>query len=66
MPSIVDHIIGAVDRAAQTMPDSQSVDDLVAWADRVGEATLWDILNWQPKLAVVITMPKRWRRRGQR
>jgi hypothetical protein len=67
LSSLIDHITERVDRAGNTLPaNSQSVDDLVAWVDRVGESTLRDILDWQPTLAVVIQMPKRSRRRAKR
>jgi len=67
LSDFTDHLIERVDRAGNTLPaNSQSVDELVYWVDRAGEDTLRDILNWQPKLAVVIQMPKRSRRRGQR
>jgi len=63
LSDFVDHIIERVDRAGQSLlADFASVDELVNWTDRIGEATLRDILNWQPKLAVVIQMPKRQRR----
>jgi hypothetical protein len=59
----VDHVVGVVDSAGHSLPaDCHTVQELVTWVDRVGESTLRDILEWQPKLAVVIQMPKRQRR----
>ena len=33
------------------------VDELVAWVDRVGEDTMLDTLDWEPRRAVVVQMP---------
>ena len=66
LSSLTDHVVERVDRAGNTVPDFASVDQLVAWADRAGEYMLRDILNWQLKLATVVVMPKRSRRRRSR
>jgi hypothetical protein len=67
LSDFTDRIIERVDRAGNTLPaDIESVDELVNWVDRTGEVMLTDIFNWQPKLAVVIQMPKRSRRRSGR
>jgi hypothetical protein len=67
LSDFIDHIIERVDSAGQSLlADFASVDELVNWVDRVGEATLRDILDCQHKLASVIVMPKRSRRRAKR
>jgi hypothetical protein len=58
--SNLDHAIEVVDRVGSTMPaDFNSVHELVAWVDSVGQSVLQDINAWQPKQAVVIQMPRR-------
>lgn len=56
-----------MDHAQRTIgPESvDSVESMIACADRVGKAALKDLYAWQPRRATVIQMPKR-RRRAKR
>jgi hypothetical protein len=69
MKSSFDQFLSQVmDQAQRTIgPDAlDSVESMVASADRVGEAVLDDVSAWQGKRAVVLQMPKRRRRPKKR
>jgi hypothetical protein len=50
-----------MDQAERTIgPDSfNSVESMLACADRMGEVTAKEIVKWQPRRAVIVQMPKR-------
>jgi hypothetical protein len=65
MSKFLDHATEVVDRAGRSAPASDSIDDLISWADSIGPDVLRELNEWQPKRAVVIQMPKQ-RRRSRR
>jgi hypothetical protein len=62
LSNFVDHVVGLVDRAGNTLPDTFDSDTLTSWTGSVGQDALRELSEWQPKLAVVIQMQKRQRR----
>jgi hypothetical protein len=66
LSDLMKYVTGVVDRAGNTLPDTFDSDTLTSWTGSVGQDVLRELSEWQPKLAVVIQMPKRSRRRGQR